>query len=188
MVLCASYVLGISYNKAVKIVSIKNPNIFYILQNLWVVQDQFRENLQNDSQWSFFFEPDNFLYFDYEDFYNEDGQEEGGQKDDEQVKDGQGEDGQGEYGQGEDGQGEVGQGENGQVVGVQQEYKEMNLETYSTCSTTSAAPSLHGRGGANVQNYVQKANCINHPLGQLKKIVLNSLGKNLLILYLRTHE
>ena len=61
-----------------------------------------------------FFEPDNFLYFDYEDFCKEDGQEEDGQKDDEQV---------------EDGQGEVGQGENGQVVCVQQEDEEMNLET-----------------------------------------------------------
>jgi hypothetical protein len=158
MVLCASYALDISYNKAVKIVSIKNPYPFLhppetmssarSVQIPKNVKRKSTEKRLNDP----FFEPDNFLYFEYEDIDQEDGQEE-----DRQEGDGQVEDGQVEDGQGEDGHGDDGQVENGQVVGVQQD-EEMNIDTHSICSTTSAATSLHGRGVANVENYVRKAN------------------------------
>jgi hypothetical protein len=167
MVLSATYALDTSYNKAVKIVSIKNPHIFLhppetmssarAVQIPKNVKRTSSEKRENDP----LFKPDNFLYLDETEEYDEeddmgiDGleecrQEECGQEEDVQEEDVQEEDVQEEDGEVEDGEVED--------VGVQQEDEANNLEIHSTCSTISTAPSLYGRGVGNVQKFVRKAN------------------------------
>lgn len=161
MILGAYYALEISYNKAVKIVSIKNPYSFLhpsetmtSAQSVPIPKNVKRTSLEKRANDPLLF-PDNFLYWD-EDEIDEYYQEGSVEEDAVERQDSVDQEFNGEEGSIEVNETSILQEECITGISFQEQSRELNVDVQSIASSRGTTASLYGGSVANVERYIDK--------------------------------